>query len=292
MFSPQTRTVPNDPAPQSITYRNPEPASQTVAAPQGVSRSADPGNSLNKPLPSTNDPPLGIPATTAASATQAGSPSFVPSNSLAPQAITLAGQAYTGNVLSGFIAGSLTLTAGGVVTITGVPISLATDASYAVYGTSTIVLPSPSAIPPAPTDSSITPILLQDQPGVVYDDAERFSPLMNLSNLPPSAALGTCLFTKCVDEGPLIFLLLVYWLFFVLTALPATLFAYCFCNCPTCKGRRNRGRVFSAGIKKRIAIRLVRLSLKKRPLPDPAETEPAKVLRAKEARDEPRWTST
>ncbi|MCJ1250684.1 hypothetical protein MMC30_007912 [Trapelia coarctata] len=124
------------------------------------------------------------------------------------------------------------------------------------------------------TNNSTTPILLNDQLNIVSNDEGRFSLRIAPSNAPPPAVVSTCLFTKCVDEGPLIFLLVVYWLFFLLAAIPASLLAYFFCHCSKCEGRRARGRIFSTAFEKRITIPLVILGLKKRSPPDPAETEP------------------
>ena len=130
------------------------------------------------------------------------------------------------------------------------------------------------------TDNSTTPILLHDQLHVVSDDGGRFSLQVNPSIEPPPAVVGTCLFTKCVDEGPLIFLLVVYWLFFLFTALPALLLAYFFCHCSNCERKRARGRIFTRAFEKRIAIPLVFLRLRKPPPPlDPAETEPTCMRR-------------
>jgi hypothetical protein len=124
------------------------------------------------------------------------------------------------------------------------------------------------------TDNSTTPILLDDQLWVVSNDGGRFFLCTDPSHVPPPAVAGACLFNKCVDDGPLIFLLVVYWLFFLLTAIPALVLAHCFCKCGKCAGRRARGRIFARAFEKRITVPLVVLGLKKRPLPDPAETEP------------------
>jgi len=123
------------------------------------------------------------------------------------------------------------------------------------------------------TDNSTTAILFHDQLCVVSNDEGRFSLCTDPSHVPP-VVVGTCLFTKCVDNGPLIFLLVVYWLFFLLIAIPASFLAYCFCKCDKCEGRRARGRILARAFEKRLAVPLVVLGLRKPSLPDPAETEP------------------
>jgi len=124
------------------------------------------------------------------------------------------------------------------------------------------------------TYNSTTPILLDDRLHVIPNDEGRFSLHIDQSGPPPPAVIHTCLFTKCVDEGPLIFLVVVYWLFFLLTAIPASFLAFFFCHCPKCEGRRARRRIFRRAFEERISIPLFILGLKRRPSPDPAETEP------------------
>ena len=62
-----------------------------------------------------------------------------------PEVLTLGGSVFTANSVSGFVIGSQTLTAGGVLTVSGTVVSLAPEGSAVVIGSSTEVLAGVSA---------------------------------------------------------------------------------------------------------------------------------------------------
>lgn len=74
------------------------------------------------------------------STTQKLGPSPAPAPTLAPQVITVAGQTYTGNAASGFVLNGQTLKPGSVITVGGMPASMAPSGSFIVAGTSTMPL--------------------------------------------------------------------------------------------------------------------------------------------------------
>ncbi|MCJ1393938.1 hypothetical protein MMC18_007461 [Xylographa bjoerkii] len=94
----------------------------------------------------------------------------------------------------------------------------------------------------------------------------------------------TCRLTKCAEEAPLILLLLFYCLVFILSAIPAALYAMLFCRCEGCIERR-KGRSGIIGSSVRALGRLASVPLRTigflKPLPplDPASTEPTCIQR-------------
>ena len=84
------------------------------------------------------------------SSTIAFSPETTVSPSKGPEVLTFKNRPYTENSASAFVIGTQTLVPGGVITISGTPISLALSGSYVVEGSSTMtVFPIPaSSLPP------------------------------------------------------------------------------------------------------------------------------------------------